>query len=166
MHNNTWATVYLISAPAGLALLAGLLQWVTSRKFPKKTIILTVILALIPLSFIIWHSSSEKKEMSKRQGIYIVIQSGNIQELCSNSNADSLQLTLFKSGTYSFNNKPCFADRQSGKWKWQDDMVGNYAVFDIKINNDAYLHFDENDTLRLIREGKNYLSFTKKEIEK
>lgn len=104
--------------------------------------------------------------MNKRQGIYTVIESDKIPELCNSTNVDSLQLTLLKSGIYSFNFKPCFANKKEGKWKWQDDMVGAYAVFDLEISNYAYLHFDDKDTLRLIKEGRNYLTFAKQPLQK
>lgn len=165
MHSNIWTAIFLTSLPAGLILFVGLLQWAIRRKFPKLTILIAAIFALIPLSFVIGQLRSQKKEMSKRQGIYRVVQSDKIEELCSTSNADSLQLTLLRSGAYSFNVKPCFADRKEGKWKWQDDLVGTYAVFEIKISNYAYLHFDEKDTLRLIKEGRNYLTFAKQDIK-
>ena len=45
-------------------------------------------------------------------------------------------------------------------------MVGAYVVFEIEITNHAYLHFDDRDTLRLIYEGKNYLSFARQDIRK
>lgn len=41
----------------------------------------------------------------------------------------------------------------------EDNMVNLYAIFDIKINNDAYLRFDNTDTLRLTKKGRNYLTF-------
>ena len=161
MHSNIWATFYLFSIPAGLSLLVGLLQWIIKRRLPRKTLILALILAVIPIAFIMGHIRSEKKEMIKRQGVYKVIKSNNMQELCSTVNVEGLQLTLLKSGIYSFNIKPCFADKSEGKWKWQDDLVGTYAVFDIKINKHAYFHFDDKDSLHLIRDGRKFLSFAK-----
>lgn len=166
MHNNIWATLLLTSVPAGLILLIGFLQWLKKRKFPKKTILLAVIFAFMPLTFVIGHILSKKKEMSKREGVYSVVHYDKTEELCKIPNVENLQLVLLKSGKYSFNVKPCFANKKEGKWKWQDDMVGTYAVFDIEINNNAYLRFDDKDTLRLIKEGRNYLTFAKQQLQK
>ena len=154
MHSNIGAAFYLAPVPAGLTLLIALIVGLIKRKFPKGTIIFGLVLLIIPFSFLFRHISSEKKEMRKKQGVYRVLRMENIEKLCSPGSVDGLQLTLHKSGNYSFNFKPCFADSKAGKWKWQDDMVGSNAVFDLRLNTHAYLYFDHNDTLRLIKGGR------------
>jgi hypothetical protein len=166
MHSNILSTVYLLSVPAGLTLIVGAFRWALNGRLPKKTFILALIFCLLPGLFLGSHIYSEKKQMRRLQGVYKVISTDSLQEICNPSNIKGLELTLHKSGKYSFNRKPCFADRQEGQWKWQDDMMGAYCVFDLKISNGAYLHFDISDTLTLRKEGKDHVTFGKQNLQK
>ena len=95
-----------------------------------------------------------------------MVRQQNLDELCQNTKVDTLRLTLKKTGEYSFNYQPCFADRKNGKWQWTDDMVGAYIEFDMNINNYAYFYFDDTDTLRLIKDGRTYLTLVKSRSDK
>jgi len=119
------------------------------------------ILALCQIISIVHYLYTKHKEMSKVQGIYKVIKVENFDELCLGVSVDTLILTLNNYGHYTFNFKPCFAETKEGSWKWQDDMVGTYFIFDANLKNSAYLNFDDKGVLKVKRDDKDYLIFEK-----
>jgi hypothetical protein len=166
MHGNVWATLYGTLVPSVLIFLIAGALWLKRKKTAIVATIGGMLFLFLPASFLISHLSDKKREMKKREGIYSVYRQHNLEELCPDGKADSLLLTLKRNGEYSFNFKPCFADRQTGKWIWTDDMVGTYAKFEINIRNSAYFDFNEGDTLRLVNGNKTYLTFARKPLTK
>jgi hypothetical protein len=140
----------------------------TKKRLVKFFFFVGLGLLFFPISFLFGHFSSEAKEMKKRTGTYILTESKDAEILCDDNNFDSLKLTLNSNGTFRFNYKPCFADRINGNWKWKDNLVHTYTVFD-KINDSLYLHFPSDeviDTIKLVKYQKTCMTFTRAVFEK
>jgi hypothetical protein len=162
MHPNIWAMLYLTLVPSVLCALIAIILWFTRRKVPVVFIFATLFFLIFPVSFLFDHFSSEKKELHKRIGVYCVYKIDTLNKMCS---ADSMNkhicLTLSEN-SYSFNLQPCFADRNTGKWKWTEDLNTSYAVFDLSIKDAAWFNFDDPDSLKVIKDGRTSIIFVRK----
>lgn len=163
MHSNVWLYFFLLLIPTILFILIGVFLW---RKHARLSYIFLAIgigFLYNPFSFLVKHSSYQKRIVREKQGRYEVA-AHDINELCKDANIDELVLTLDSSGNFSFNFKPCFVNKGNGKWRWQDDLVGAYPVFELEYAKDSYFKFTANDTLCLVGNGhKPYIVLVKRD---
>jgi hypothetical protein len=163
MHNNLWSTLYFTLVPAVLFFAISIILRLTKRRFVNFFVIIGIGLLFFPILFIVGHFVSMYKEMSSREGIYIVVRQEKLTTLCGDKRFDTLKLTLKKNGNFEFNYKPCFADKTFGHWEWTDNMVHSYSIFD-KLNDSLELDFPSEfdvDTIVLTNYHTRFLTFAR-----
>lgn len=164
MHSNLWAVLYVTLVPSGILLLLFLLLRLTNGKFYRVLLYTALFLLFFPMAFLVQTFTEVSKQMKLREGKYVVTRQENVDMLCGSTRFDSLTLTLDKEGRFSFNYKPCFADKTGGHWDWEDNMVGSFTTFEqISDSLSLYYPIDRiSDTLILKSDKTTYLLFTKK----
>jgi hypothetical protein len=161
MHPNVYATAALVAVPAIVLFIITCIVIVIKKRWHLPLLIATAICAVFPVVFPVSHYLREKNKMKELAGTYKAIRFNALDNLCPSDADSSLYIVLSGNGTWSFDHKPCFADRQSGIWKWTDDLVGTFANFDARIEGSAYLKFDKNDVLHLVDSGNDLITFSK-----
>jgi len=165
MHSNVWLYFFLLLIPTIFLILIGTVLWRKRARLSYIFLAIGIGFLYSPLSFLIEHASYQKQMVREKQGRYEVIVH-DLSKLCEDVNIDELVLTLDSNGNFSFNFRPCFVDREKGKWKWQDDLVGAYPVFELEYVKGSYFEFTAKDTLCLVGNGhKPYIIMVKRELE-